>query len=52
MAFLQLTMIEAETKVNVWDINNPHAMRIHKLVGEMIAMDNQPFLVVHDTGFN
>ena len=39
-AFRQLTMLEAETKVKVWDINDPHAMRIHKLVGEMIATDN------------
>ena len=45
-------MIEAETKVKVWDINNPHAVRIHKLVGEMIATNNQPFSAVHDTGFN
>ena len=51
-ALRQLTMIDAETKVKVWDINNPHAVRIHKLVGEMIATDNQPFSVVHDTGFN
>lgn len=51
-AFRQLTMIEAEAKVKVWDINDPHAMRIHKLVGEMIATDNQPFSVVQDTGFN
>ena len=27
-------------------------MRIYQLVGEMIAIDNQPFSVVHDTGFN
>ena len=39
-AFRQLTMIEAET------------MHIHKLVGKMIATDNQPFSAVHDTGFN
>ena len=45
-------MIEAETKVKVWDINNPHAMCIHKLVGEMIATDNQPFSVAHDIRFN
>ena len=51
-AFRQFTMLEAETKVKVWDINDPHAMCIHKLVGEMIATDNQPFSVVHDTGFN
>ena len=51
-AFRQLTMIEAETKVKIWDINDPHAVRIHKLVGEMIATDNQPFSVIHDTGFN
>ena len=36
----------------VWDINDPHATLIHKLVGKMIATDNQPFSVVHDTGFN
>ena len=39
-AFRQLTIIEVET------------MHIHKLVGEMIATDNQPFSSVHDTGFN
>ena len=36
-------MIEAETKVKAWDINDPHAMRIHRLVGKMIAT---PFSVV------
>ena len=45
-------MIEVETKVKVWDINSPHVMRIHKLVGKMIATNNQPFSVIHDTGFN
>ena len=49
---LQLLLIEAETKVKTWDINDPRAMRIYQLVGEMIAIDNQPFSVVHDTGFN
>ena len=28
--FWQLTMIEAETKVKAWNINDPHAMRIHR----------------------
>ena len=30
--FRQLTMIEAETKVKVWDIDDPRVTRIHKLV--------------------
>ena len=38
-AFWQLTMIEAEAKVKVWDINDPHAKHIHKSVGKMIATD-------------
>ena len=52
MGFRQLTIIEAETKLKAWDINDSHAMRIHRLVGEIIAMYNQPFSVVNDTGFN
>ena len=50
--FRQLLMIEVETKVKLWDINDPHAMGIHKLVGKMIATDNQPYSVVYDTGCN
>ena len=45
-------MVEAETKVKVWHTNDPHVMRIHQLVGKMIATNNRPFSVVHDKAFN
>ena len=51
-AFKQLTLVETLVKVKVWDINDSYAVRIHRLIGEMIATDNQPFSVVHDTGFS
>ena len=51
-AFKQLTMVETHVKVKVWDINDSYAVRIHRLIGETIATDNQPFSVVHDTGFS
>ena len=33
-----------------WDINNPKSLEIHKVIGEMIALDNQPFTIVEDKG--
>ena len=45
-------MVETHTKVKVWDIHDSYAVCIHTLIGEMIAMDNQPFPVVHDTEFS
>lgn len=51
-AFLrQLTMLEASNQVWKWDINDPHAQRVHRRVTEMIALDFQPFSVVDDPGF-
>lgn len=33
-----------------WEITNTHAMKIHRKIGQMIALDNQPFTIVTDTG--
>lgn len=33
-----------------WDINNLKSLEIHRLIGEFIALDNQPFSIVEDKG--
>ncbi|GBM29788.1 hypothetical protein AVEN_238858-1 [Araneus ventricosus] len=38
-------------KKKLWDINDHRAMKLHKIIGEMIACDNQPFSFVEDLGF-
>lgn len=35
----------------IWDINNPKAVELHYAIGQMIAVDNQPYLFVEDEGF-
>jgi len=47
----QLSLEEVQEKVYIWDINDARAQRLHRLVSEMIALDNQPFSVVEDPGF-
>ena len=47
----QISLKESEDRVRVWDINDARAKRIHKRIGEMIALDSQPFSVVEDKGF-
>ena len=47
----QLSLEEVQEKVRIWDINDTRAQRVHRLVIEMIALDNQPFSVVEDPGF-
>ena len=42
-AFKQLTMVETHAKVKIWDINDHCAVRILRLVGEMIATENHHF---------
>ena len=37
--------------VKRWDINDSRAQNIHTKMGEMIALDYQPFSVVEDVGF-
>ena len=39
-------------KKKLWDINNPKSVEIHYAIDEMIALDNQPFSIVDDKGFN
>ena len=43
----QLTSAETQK----WDINDPKAQFIHTKLGEMIALDFQPFSIVSDVGF-
>ena len=35
----------------IWDIKSTQAKKIHFAIGEMIAIDSQPFLFVEDLGF-
>ena len=35
----------------IWDIKSTQAKKIHFAIGEMIAIDPQPFLFVEDLGF-
>ena len=48
----------AQTTVNAvfqrsttWDLNDPKAMKQHRCLAEMIALDNQPFSIVENEGF-
>ena len=34
-----------------WDINDSCAIRVHQKIGEMMALDYQPYSIVSDTGF-
>ena len=47
----QLTLEETESRVRIWDINDPRSVRITRRIAEMIAIDCQPISVVDDLGF-
>ena len=47
----QIILEESQDRVKVWDINDPRAKKTHQLIGEMIALDTQPFSIVEDVGF-
>lgn len=47
----QPTLEETIDRGKMWDINDPRAQKVHKLIGEMIVLDLQPFSIVEDTGF-
>ena len=49
--FSQIPLQESGDRVRVWDINDARAQRIHRRIGEMIALDCEPFSVVKDQGF-
>ena len=40
-----------ESIVKHWDINDHQSKALHYKIGEMIALDNQPFSIVEDIGF-
>ena len=44
----QLTPFESKDRVCVWDIGDPRAQCVHRLIREMIAIGTQPFSVVED----
>ena len=37
--------------MNKWDIHDSCCERVHKKLGEMIALDCQPYSIVEDKGF-
>jgi len=39
------------TKTECWDINDKKSKVIHKAIGEMICVDNEPYKLVERTGF-
>lgn len=47
----QATLEGLLEKKKLWDINDQKAVKLHKIIGEMIACDNQPFSFVEDIGF-
>jgi len=47
----QFTLGASTDRVCVWHMNDSRALHIHRKIGEMIAVDNQPFSQVEDNGF-
>ncbi|CAG9789608.1 unnamed protein product [Diatraea saccharalis] len=47
----QLTLRETTERKLLWDINDSRSKTYHYLIGEMIAIDNEPFAVVERVGF-
>ena len=47
----QITIEQTLELKKIWDINSNQAKAIHHAIGEMIAVDSQPFSIVEDLGF-
>jgi hypothetical protein len=47
----QPTMTAMFDRGKAWAFDDPRSMRIHRLVGELIAVDDQPFNVVNNEAF-
>ena len=47
----QLSLMQCEDRIRHWGLNDVHAQRIHRRIGEMIALDTHPFSIVEDQGF-
>ena len=39
----QLSLAETEARVKPWDISNPHAIRVHQKIAEIMALDSTIF---------
>ena len=48
----QTTIESILAKKKIWDINDHRSQEIHYLIGEIIAVDIQPYSVTSDIGFN
>ncbi|CAK1542642.1 unnamed protein product [Leptosia nina] len=48
----QLTLAETVERKEYWDINDAKSKQYHYLIGEMIALDNEPLSMVDRVGFN
>ena len=46
------TTVESILAKKIWDINDHKSQEVHYLIGEMIAVDIQPYSVTSDIGFN
>ncbi|GBP20531.1 Zinc finger BED domain-containing protein 4 [Eumeta japonica] len=47
----ELTLKETSERKLLWDINDPKSIKYHYLIGEMIALDNEPLSLVERVGF-
>lgn len=47
----QITLKQTVERKLLWDINDPKSIKYHYLIGEMIALDNEPLSVVERVGF-
>ncbi|XP_072936589.1 zinc finger BED domain-containing protein 4-like [Epargyreus clarus] len=48
----QLTLAETVERKQYWGINDSKSKEYHYLIGEMIALDNEPLSMVHRVDFN
>jgi len=46
----QATLSATLDRKRPWDFDDVNSRRIHKLVGEMVALDGQPFNIVNNEG--
>ena len=47
----QLSLEKTQELSKPWDIHDARSQRVHKRIGEMLAIDCQPLSVVEDVGF-
>lgn len=47
----QMSLQQSIEAGRAWDMNSPQAQHITNLIGEMMVLDNQPFLIAEDLGF-